>query len=291
MRKLVRQFLDLILFSNLFMALCTVAQALVTLKLIGSKPYYPLLALLFSSTLFIYNICLFLTKPTDPAKSPLLPKRWFFAHNRLMITITLVSVIVLLFTYLMLSFKSEVLLAGLGILSVGYTLPIFSKGDQRYGLRNVPGIKSILIALVWTMSCVLLPIFEAERVHHITIAPADILILIAKRFLFIIALTIPFDIRDLFQDSQSGLKSIPVMFGEKGAYLFCQFLLAGYIVLLFIFKGNGFNHDFFALGATTILMGWLIFRSKWEKNEYYYFFYMDGVLILQYVLLMAFTLI
>lgn len=290
MRKLYYQFLDFILFSNLFMSLCAVAQALVTFKLIGCGPYYPLLALLFSSTLFIYNICLFLTRPANPTKSPLLPKRWFFEHPRLMTTLTLVSAMVLLFMYLLLSFKSEVLLAGLGVLSVGYTLPIFSKNGQRFGLRNVPGIKSILIALVWTMSCVMLPIFEAERTHHLVISNINIFLLITKRFLFIVALTIPFDIRDLFDDARNGMKTIPVILGEKGAYLFCQVLLAVHLILLFLFK-NGFDLDFLALGSTTFLMGWLIFKSKWEKNEYYYFFYMDGVLILQYVLLMAFTLI
>jgi 4-hydroxybenzoate polyprenyltransferase len=291
MKKTFLSILDLLLFSNVFMALCAVAQALVTFKLIGSKPYYPLLALLFSSTLFIYNICLFLTKPSDPSQSPLLPKRWFFAHSRLMTTLTLVSLMVLMFMFLLLSFKSEALLGVLGVLSIGYSLPIFSKGNQRFGLRNIPGIKSALIALVWTMSCVLLPMFEAEAHHGITIPLPDALIIISKRFLFIAALTIPFDIRDLFQDGPSGLKTIPVIFGKEGAYLFCQVLLAGYIVLLFLFRSNGFNHDFFALGLTTFLTGWLIFRSKWEKNEYYYFFYMDGVLILQYVILMAFTLI
>lgn len=273
------------------MAACAVAQALVTFKLINCAPYYPLLALLFSSTLFIYNICLFITQPADPSKSPLLPKRWFFEHPRLMMTITLISVMVFMFMFLLLTFKSEVLLVGLGILSVGYTLPIFSKGGQRFGLRNIPGIKSILIALVWTMSCVLLPIFEAERTHHLIISNTDVIILIVKRFLFIVALTIPFDIRDMFDDAKNGTKTIPVIFGEKGAYLFCQLLLIGYLILLFIFKGRGFDLDFLALSLTTVLMGWLIFKSKWEKNEYYYFFYMDGVLILQYVIIIAFTLI
>lgn len=273
------------------MALCAVAQALVTFKLIGSKPYLPLLAMLFASTLFIYNICLFITKPADPSKSPLLPKRWFFAHSRLMITLTLISLMVLMFTYLMLSFRSEALLGVLGILSVGYSLPIFTKGGQRFGLRNIPGIKSALIALVWSMSCVLLPILEAQAHYHTQVTYSDMAVLIGKRFLFISALTIPFDIRDMFQDAQSGLKSIPVMLGERGAYLFCDALLIGYVILLFIFRGNGFNHDFWALGLTTLLMGWLIFRSRWEKNEYYYFFYMDGVLILQYVILMLFTFI
>jgi len=117
----------------------------------------------------------------------------------------------------------------------------------------------------------------------------DTTILIAKRFLFIAALTVPFDIRDLFDDRKSGLKTVPVVWGEKNAYLFCQVLLAGYVVLLFLFRNNGFNPNFWALTITTVLTGWLIFKSKWKKDEYYYFFFMDGVLILQYLVLLLFN--
>ena len=138
------------------------------------------------------------------------------------------------------------------------------------------------------MSTILLPVLEAQHFSLTTISLRDTTILIAKRFLYIAALTIPFDIRDLFEDRQSGLKTVPVVWGEKNAYLFCQILLAGYIVLLFLFRNGGFSPDFFALAFTAILTGWLIFKSKWEKDEYYYFFYMDGVLILQYLLLLLF---
>jgi 4-hydroxybenzoate polyprenyltransferase len=136
---------------------------------------------------------------------------------------------------------------------------------------------------------VLLPILESQAAHLATISMRDTTILIAKRFLFIGALAIPFDIRDLFEDKQLGLKTIAVAWGEKNAYLFCQILLAGYIVLLFLFRNNGFTTDFWALTLTVVLTGWLIFKSKWEKNEYYYFFYMDGVLILQYLFVLAFN--
>jgi 4-hydroxybenzoate polyprenyltransferase len=139
------------------------------------------------------------------------------------------------------------------------------------------------------MSTVLLPILEAQHAYLTNISLRDTTILIAKRFLFIAALTVPFDIRDLFEDKLSGVKTVAVMWGEKNAYLFCQILLAGYIVLLFIFRNNGFNPDFWALTITAILTGWLIFKSKWEKNEYYYFFYLDGVLILQYLILLTFN--
>lgn len=176
----------------------------------------------------------------------------------------------------------------MAILSVGYGLPLFTIGDKKYGLRHIPGLKPFLITLVWTLSCVLLPVLESLDLHMTSVTMRDTTILIAKRFLLIGALTIPFDIRDLFQDKVTNLKTIPVAWGEKNAYLFCQVLLAGYIVLLFIFRNNGFSMDFFALSLTVFLTGWLIFKSKWEKNEYYYFFYMDGVLILQYVILVAF---
>src|SRR5581483_8432445 len=116
-----------------------------------------------------------------------------------------------------------------------------------------------------------------------TISMRDTTILLAKRFLFIGALAIPFDIRDLFEDRQFGLKTIAVAWGEKNAYLFCQLLLVGYLVLLFTLGHRGFSTEFWALTLTIMLTGWLIFRSKWEKNEYYYFFYLDGVLILQYL--------
>ncbi|MBW4890262.1 hypothetical protein KXQ82_11065 [Mucilaginibacter sp. HMF5004] len=273
------------------MSACAVTQALVTLQLIGAQPTYPLLTLLFTSTLFIYNICIFLSKPKKPEKSPFRRVRWFFAYYKLMVIITVACGVSLVPLFFLISVKSRVLLILLSVLSVGYSLPLFKSGGKRFGLRNVPGIKSLMITSVWVMSCVVLPIFESEQFQQLNITFTDEAILIAKRFLFIFALTIPFDIRDLFQDSIAGTKTIPVIFGEKKAYLFCQLLLGGYMVLLFIFRGNGFSHDFFALGLTAVLMGWLIFKSEWEKDEYYYFFYMDGVLILQYVFLLAFKLL
>ncbi|RWY47144.1 hypothetical protein EPL05_22695 [Mucilaginibacter gilvus] len=271
------------------MSLCAVAQALVTFHLIGSKPVTTVTGLLFTSTLGIYNFCILLSKPNKPEASPYRRVRWFFSHYRLMVTFTIVSLLSLIPLFFLLSMESRILLVFLSILSFCYSLPLFTIGEHKFGLRNIPGLKPILITLVWTLSSVLLPILEAENLHLADVSMRDTMILIAKRFLLIGALTVPFDIRDLFQDRQSGLKTIPVAWGEKNAYLFCQVLLAGYVVLLFLFRNNGFSVDFFALTTTAILMGWLIFRSKWERNEYYYFFYLDGVLVLQYVVLVVFN--
>jgi 4-hydroxybenzoate polyprenyltransferase len=291
MKKLFKPFIDFILFSNVFMALCGVAQALLTFHMISSRPVYAVLGILFTATLAEYNFSILISKPKQPEKSVHARVRWFFAHHRLMVTFTIVSVLALIPLFLLISFESRILLIFMGVLCVGYSVPLFTIGDHKFGLRHVPGLKPFLITLVWTLSCVLLPVLEAQDMHLTDINMRDTTILIAKRFLFIGALTIPFDIRDLFYDKQTGLKTIPVAWGEKNAYLFCQILLAGYLVLLFMFRNRGFNIEYFALAVTTILTGWLIFKSKWEKNEYYYFLYMDGVLILQYVVVVIFDLL
>jgi 4-hydroxybenzoate polyprenyltransferase len=287
MRKLLQPAFDFLLFSNIFMSLCAVAQGLLTFYLIGSKPVYPVLGLLFTSTLGIYNFSILISKPRHPEKSPYRRIRWFFSHYRLMVTFTIVSLLSLIPLFFLISTAAKILLIFLAILSFGYGLPLFTVGEQKFGLRNIPGLKLFMITLVWTMSCVLLPVLESQAAHLATISMRDTTILIAKRFLFIGALAIPFDIRDLFEDKQLGLKTIAVAWGEKNAYLFCQVLLAGYLVLLFLFRNTGFSTDFWALTLSVVLTGWLIFKSKWEKNEYYYFFYLDGVLILQYILVIA----
>lgn len=290
MRKALKSAFDFLLFSNIFMSLCAVAQALVTFHLIDSKPVFTVLGLLFTSTLGIYNFSILLSKPKHPERSPYKRVRWFFGHYRLMVTFTMISLLSLIPLFFLLSMESRILLVFSAILSFCYSLPLFTVGEQKFGLRNIPGLKTFLITLVWTMSCVLLPVLEAQNLHLAEVSVRDITLLAAKRFLLIFALAIPFDIRDLFSDRQAGLKTIPVAWGEKNAYLFCQFLLAGYIILLFLFRNNGFSLDFFALTVTAILMGWLIFKSKWQKDEYYYFFYLDGVLILQYVIMIGFNL-
>jgi 4-hydroxybenzoate polyprenyltransferase len=268
------------------MALCAIAQGLVTFYLIGAKPIPAVLWLLFTATLGIYSFSTIITKPKHPEQSTNKRVRWFFDHYRLMVTMAVVALLSLIPLFFLISTESRILMTFLAIISFFYSIPIFTLGDHKFGLRNIPGLKQFLITLVWTMSTALLPILESQSHQLAIISMRDTTILIAKRFLFIAALTIPFDIRDLFEDKQSGLKTIPTVWGEKNAYLFCQLLLFGYLVLLLLFRGGGFNANFFALTITVLLAGWLIFKSKWEKNEYYYFFCVDGVLILQYLVLL-----
>ena len=96
------------------------------------------------------------------------------------------------------------------------------------------------------------------------------------------ALTIPFDIRDLYQDKSHALLTLPVRLGEKKAQQLCFLLLAAASGLgwaVFYLPG------WIAMSLFSLLTAWLIFSYRWEKNEYYYFLWLDGALLLPWLIL------
>ena len=289
MNKILKQSLNFLLFSNIFIALCAVSQALVSYWLleIEANPY--VLAILFCSTILTYNFSILLSKPQNPEKSPFLRVRWIFSHFRLMLSLSIISVLSLLALAIFLSFYSLILMLILGVISIAYSLPIWGSKGNKYGIRNIPGLKIFIIAMVWAGSTVLLPIFEIGSTDISTISNQETLILFLNRFLFIVAITIPFDIRDLFQDKQNELKTIPVIIGEKKSLGLCQFFLASHLFLLYVFIEK-LDANFWALALSVFISGWLIFKSRWKKNEYYYFLLLDGTMILQLFMLELFNI-
>ncbi|MBC7617243.1 MAG: hypothetical protein H7202_14365, partial [Pedobacter sp.] len=235
-KKVFFSSLDFLIFSNLFIACCAVAQGLVTYYLLKLPPDYYVLAFVFFSTLLIYNLSMLLSKPEQPQKSPFKRVRWIYSHHRFIISITLIAALCIIpIALLYLSLQAKILMSFVGIMSIAYNFPFLSINQRKIGLRNLPGIKLFLISFVWSVSCVLLPIVELENNYGISVSLAETLILVVKRFLFICAITIPFDIRDLFQDKLYALKTIPVILGEKKAWIFCQALLGAYLILLILF--------------------------------------------------------
>lgn len=285
MNKYLRQSIDLLLYSNVFVALCAVAQALVTYQLLKIEPEIFVLGILFSSTLAVYNFSILLCKPENPSSSSSARIRWIFAHHRMMITLSIISILSIIPLSLFLSTTAMILLIGLALISVAYSIPLFSIQEKKFGLRNIPGLKLFLIASVWSLSCVLLPILEMENNQLIFISLNDTLLLLTNRFLFIAAITVPFDIRDIYQDKFYELKTIPLLFGERWALIISQGMLVTYLSLLVLFTQQ-FDSNFFGLCLSIIITGWLIYRSKWKKDEYYYLLFLDGTMILQFVLLM-----
>lgn len=287
LKKIDQSFLDFMLFSNVFIAICAVAQCLVTYHLVQIAANGYVLCFVFLATLCIYNTSMILAKPKSPSISSSKRVTWIFSHYKLTLAITTISVCCLLPLSLFgLSTASKILMCVVGALAISYSIPLTTIKGKKVGLRNLPGVKLFLIAFVWAASCVMLPIVQA----NLTLTSQEVLLLFTKRFLFICAITIPFDIRDIYQDKYYNLKTIPVMLGEKKAWIFCQALLITYVLLLLLFIKQ-VDLIAIALTVSAIFTGWLIFKSTIQKNEYFYFLFLDGTMLLQYLLILVFTAI
>lgn len=280
-RNTLNSFLDFLLFSNLFIACCAMAQGALTYSLLKVPVNFLVISLLGCATLFLYNFSLILSKPKDYKISPYKRVHWFFSHYQLIIGISAIAFILIIPLVSTLSLNSFLLLAAISVLALSYNSPILRFGNHRFGLRNMPGAKLFIIASVWACSCVWIPIMEL-RSEGLTISTTDTFLLVSKRFLFVMAITLPFDIRDLYQDRSFHLKTIPVLIGKKNSMRLCQILLIAYTLFLFIFADT-ISSEIVALGLIALLTNFLIFNTKLKKNEYYYFLLLDGTLLLQFI--------
>ncbi len=94
--------------------------------------------------------------------------------------------------------------AVLVLLAGWYSLPIFPPGTK---LRNSGLLKIILVALVWAGTTVILPVVETKTNYTLNISIEFI-----QRFLLILLLLIPFEIRDLKFDSIT-IRTLPQRLG------------------------------------------------------------------------------
>ena len=148
-----------------------------------------------------------------------------------------------------------------------------------------------LIALVWSLSCVLLPIVELENTQAFDFPTRDVVLLVVHEFLFMAAITVPFDVRDLFQDKQNSLQTLPTMLGEKRAMLLCYGFLLFYLILLLlpIHPLNLWNAA--GLILSICLSAWVISKSNPSRNEYFYFLFLDGMMIVQLLILLTMNML
>lgn len=168
------------------------------------------------------------------------------------------------------------------ILSLGYVLPFF--GNKRR-LRDFDQIKIYLIAGVWAFVTVILPLID----FGFSVSPSVVL-MIFERAIFIFAITLPFDIRDLQVDDHGKVKTIPATIGiektKQLAYASCAFALSLAVVNYYL---NFYDLKILiGLGISYLSSAWLIAYSDTERHDYFYSGTMDGTLILQFLLVWGF---
>ena len=163
------------------------------------------------------------------------------------------------------NWKGLMLLCISGAISVFYVLKINGKN-----MREIPVIKIHLIAVSWVFVLFLFPIFNES-------ISLDFLSIALPHYLYIVAVTIPFDIRDLKYDDPSH-KTIPQLIGFRKSKMIAVLLL-----LIFYFVMVYFNSDFLVnwlfLIAVIVQIIFLI-RMKATDGDFYCAGFFDGAIAL-----------
>lgn len=193
---------------------------------------------------------------------------------RLIQIFSLFCFVALLFFSFRLDLKSIVIMGFMGLLTLLYAFPVLSK---KRNLRSLPGIKIFIIALVWAGTTVVLPLV---RVSEILLE--NVVVDFIQRFLFVIVLTLPFEIRDLQYDEER-LGTIPQILGIRGAKILGIILLS-FIAAIEIFKTGTAWIEMIPLLLSLIFTGILIWKAKINQNKFFCSFGVESIPII-YLLL------
>ena len=281
---LVRKILDLLLYGNFFIAFCAVALLLQTEWLIfGQLEWTYLTTFTFAATLCLYAIHRIVGIQKVQAFNEKYRYHIIEKYQTHILIYAIVGVGIAAFLFFQLNWINQLLIVVPSLVALGYVLPFF--GRQRR-LRDFHYIKIFLVAFVWAFITVILPLVEGR--HYLV--PTDALLFL-ERSVFIFAITIPFDIRDLKVDQHIDVKTIPSALGEKRARGFAIRLLFANCVLTTVIWKLGIYSMLAAVGivVTYLLTSLLINFSTKERHDYFYTGLMDGTMILQFFLVFLFT--
>jgi len=282
----IKKIVDLILYGNLWIALGALLLCLQTQYILeDSWKCNDLTAFVFFSTWLLYALhrivgILRLKDFLEIERYSVIAR-----FRRHIIVYAILAGLGAIWYFLQLTFLLKVAVVLPGFFSMAYVLPFFGKKRR---LRDFDQIKIYLVALVWAWVTVVLP-----AVYYGHGFSWSLVLMFVERTLFVFAITLPFDIRDLQVDGHSKVSTIPSEIGVKKANTLAILLLSIGLGLAFINFALQYYSAIilFALMGSFISTAYLVYLSKPERHDYFYSGLMDGTMIFQGLLVYLLSLI
>lgn len=269
--------------SQVFIALCAVAMLAETCLVTGSPFKWLSACIIFFATFFIYNASRLslavLRKSANAGYSIRIE------GNSVSITSCFGALLALFCLLTACSFMQLLIFMSISLLSLIYMMPIKLNRIRIAGLRNNLYLKNIVLSLTWASATVLFPLSQTE----FNSPGNEMLFLFLRRFFFIYALTVIYDLRDLESDKKAGMQTIALRFGEQATKLWSLTALAFFVLLILIDPAltSARNQTLpAALMASAVLAAVITLNTHRIRNKSYYSFVVDGAIILQFVLVL-----
>ena len=255
----MKRLLNFVVFSNIWISLGAVGVTLTTFLFVNIVLDYYFLSLVFFATLFAYNLQNLAFRDSFKERSN--QTLWIKTNYNLLKWITFFSFLTCLFLSIFL--MNFFLL----IISFPFLCLVFfyrNNFSEKIQLRDIPFLKILIISICWSFTCAILP----QLIFNHSLDWKIIFII----FFYILAITIPFDLRDMFLDN-SKISTVPQLLGAKYSYIISHLIIVG----LFFYA---FSYNFFGVCGFMVLTSLVLIPSINRKKEFYYLIILDGLLII-----------
>jgi len=271
--SILKRLFSYYVFSNIHVsiaAFCLVKITLTDYEISDNTiPYFVLI-----STLVSYNFIRFY-QIDDIDKSV---SKWIISNKKSLILLNVVALMLLMVLTFKIKLADVLILIPFVFATVFYVVPLSKK---KKNLRSIASLKLFLIAFSWAGITVLLPL-----IHHDISISLNVWIVFVQRFLIMIALAIPFDIRD-FKFDKEEIRTLPQTIGVKKSKYLGSAVLLLFFALEFLRNSN--DPTLISAFIVTISSFLLLIFAKKDQNRNYTSFWVEAIPVYWYLLIIFFN--
>jgi 4-hydroxybenzoate polyprenyltransferase len=277
-----RKFAEFILFGSIFIAACAAALCMQTNLLLhlplNNASFY---CFVFGATLVQYNLH-YLVKTTAVEGSQRLA--WSLKNKKLHQVLTVIGILLILFSFLSFRLHHFVILGVLGVISILYSFPVIPIGKKKR-IKDYGFMKIITLSLLWTLVTVWFPVANFSFQKNV------FAFIFLERFIFVFVLCLAFDIRDIDVDSNENISTIAVLSGKRRSYILVYLGLLLFIIFAtvqFFYFDN--KPMLVAMIISALITFFIIEITKNIKSDFMYLAAIDGMMLLQPALVFLLSL-
>ena len=276
----MKNVISFFIYTNLYVSICVVSLYKITEILFGFSNNM-ISYLVFFTTLFAYN---YMRMPLFSIQSISSRSFWIQKNSNVIYTILTISFFASLYYISLLGIIYLYLITPVIIISFLYPLRLKIKCNY-LSIREFPLLKIFLVAFSWSFITILAPLLYLNYVIDY-----NVIVHFFRIILFIVAISIPFDIRDFSIDQISTIPRLIGILNSKIFALFCLFIFEMSLIVDLL-KNIISVTDFFAFFVTIELSALVIYFSNEKKSEWFFSVVVESLSIIMFLFVLILSLI
>lgn len=261
--KWLQRVFDFYLDASIHVALAVFSLVLATGLILNFEVDNHLSFSIFFGTIACYN---FVKYGVEAEKYILVANRY---HKNIQF-VSFIALTLAMYHTWFLTFETWLGIGVIMLLTGLYAVPILPKSAN---LRSLGLLKIMLVGMVWAISTVVLPVIAVKKAMV-----WDVYIETFQRFVLVLILLVPFEIRDLKYDSPE-LKTLPQRYGSTNSKSLGAIAVVIFFFITFL-KDNVTILDVVGKGILFLGLGVTMFVTKRNQSKYFASFWVEAIPIM-----------